>query len=296
MRILISAALVFVFLSVPAAQAQTTNYPTRPVKLLVPFPPGGPTDVMGRLVAQTLSTTLGQQVIVENRPGAGSTLAGKAVATAEPDGYTLLVGSASTLAIGPALFPNAGYDPTKSFAPIAFVASVPYVLIARPDGPAKTIPELVAYAKANPGKLNFGVPNGAPPHMLAAWFRNVTNTDIVIVPYRGAATVITDLMGGQLDLGFETTSVTLGHIHEGKVRALGISAPTRLPEIDDVPTIAESGLPDFNAASWTGIMAPAGTPRPIIDKLNGLINAGLRSSSDAEPLSSTRGGDETEYA
>jgi tripartite-type tricarboxylate transporter receptor subunit TctC len=278
MRILISAALALGLLSVPAAQAQTTSYPTRPVKLLVPFPPGGPTDVMGRLVAQMLSTTLGQQVIVENRPGAGSTLAGKAAATAEPDGYTLLVGSASTLAIGPTLFPNAGYDPTKSFAPIAFVASVPYVLIARMDGLAKTIPELVAYAKANPGKLNFGVPNGAPPHMLAAWFRNVTGTDIVIVPYRGAANAITDLIGGQIDLAFEATSVTLAHIHEGKVRALGISAPSRLPEIGDVPTIAESGLPDFNAASWTGIMAPAGTPRPIIDKLNGLINAGLRST------------------
>jgi len=258
------------------AQAQD-RYPSRPIKLLVPFPAGGPVDVMGRLVAQHLSTSLGQQVIVENRPGAGSTLAGKAAATAEPDGYTLMVGSAATYAIGPTLYPNAGYDPATAFAPIAFVSSVPYVMITRPQAAQRTLPELVAYAKANPGKLNFGIPNGAPPHMLAAWFRNVTATDIVIVPYRGASTVLTDMIGGQVDLGFETTSVTFAHVREGKVRALGVATTSRLPELSDVPTMIEGGVPDFIASSWTGIVAPAGTPRSLIMRLNAEINAGIHS-------------------
>ncbi len=253
------------------------RYPSRPIKLLVPFPAGGPVDVMGRLIGQRLSSALGQQVIIENRPGAGSTLAARAAATADPDGYTLLVASAASLAIGPALYSNIGYDPATSFAPVALVSSVPYVMIAGPKVAAKHVPELVAYAKANPGKLNIGVPNGAPPHMIAAWFRSVTRTDIVIVPYKGASNVITDLMGGQIDLGFETTSVTFGHVHEGKVKALGVATQSRLPELPDVPTMIESGLPDFIASSWTGIMAPAATPKDIIGRLNADVNAALTS-------------------
>jgi tripartite-type tricarboxylate transporter receptor subunit TctC len=272
----LGAIAACLLLGVPA-QAQD-RYPSRPIKLLVPFPAGGPVDVMGRLVAQHLSTTLGQQVIVENRPGAGATIAGKAAATAEPDGYTLMVGSAATYAIGPTLYPNAGYDPTTAFAPIAFVSSVPYVMIIRPQAAQRTLPELIAYAKANPGKLNFGIPNGAPPHMLAAWFRNTTATDIVIVPYRGASIVLTDMIGGQVDLGFETTSVTFAHVREGKVRALGVATTSRLPELPDVPTMAEGGVPDFIASSWTGIVAPAGTPRPLIMRLNAEINAGIKSA------------------
>ena len=167
------------------AHAQEEKYPTRPIRLLVPFPAGGPVDVMGRLIAQRLSSTIGQQVILENRPGAGSTLAARAAAGADPDGYTLLVASAASLAIGPALYNNIGYDPATSFAPIAMVSSVPYVMIAGPSVSARTLPDLIAYAKTNPGKLNVGVPNGAPPHMIAAWFRAATRTDIVIVPYKG---------------------------------------------------------------------------------------------------------------
>lgn len=259
-----------------SAQAQE-KYPTRPIRLLVPFPAGGPVDVMGRLIGQKLSSTLGQQVIIENRPGAGSTLAARAAASADADGYTLLVASAASLAIGPALYNNIGYDPATSFAPIALVSSVPYVMIAGPSVAAKTLPDLVAYAKTNPGRLNIGVPNGAPPHMIAAWFRSVTATDVVIVPYKGASNVITDLMGGQIDLGFETTSVTFGHVHEGKVKALGVATRARLPELPDVPTMIESGLPDFVASSWTGIVAPAATPKDIIGKLNAEVNVGLKS-------------------
>jgi tripartite-type tricarboxylate transporter receptor subunit TctC len=260
----------------PKAHAQE-KYPARPIKLLVPFPAGGPVDVMGRLVAQRLSVTLGQQVVVENRPGAGSTLAARAAATAEPDGYTLLVASAASLAIGPALYSNIGYDPATSFAPIALVSSVPYVMIAGRSVTAKSVPDLIAYAKANPGKLNIGVPNGAPPHMIAAWFRSATGTDVVIVPYKGASNVITDLIGGQIDLGFETTSVTFGHVHDGKVTALGVATQARLPELPNVPTMIEGGLPDFIASSWTGIMAPAGTPKDVIARLNAEVNAALTS-------------------
>jgi tripartite-type tricarboxylate transporter receptor subunit TctC len=273
---LVAGTLSGLCLAAPALAQD--KYPSRPIKLLVPFPAGGPTDVMGRLIAQRLSSTLGQQMIVENRPGAGSTLAGRAAAAAEPDGYTLLLASAATMAIGPALYNNAGYDPLTSFASIGMLSSVPYVMIAGQNVPVNSVPELVAYAKANPGKLNFGVPNGAPPHMIAAWFRAATGTDIVIVPYRGASTVITDLMGGQIQLGIETTSVTFGHVHERKVKALGVATPARLPELPNVPTVVEAGVPDFIASSWTGLMAPAGTPKEIVARLNAELNAGLASS------------------
>jgi tripartite-type tricarboxylate transporter receptor subunit TctC len=255
-----------------AAHAQ--SYPNRPIKLVVAVLPGGPMDVMARLVAQQLSSTLGP-VYVENRAGAGTTLGAKAVASAEPDGYTLLLGNAATNAIGPTLYKSAGYDPLTSFAPVAFVSSVPYVMIASPALPVQTAPELVAYAKANPGKLSFGVPNAAPSHMLAAWFKAITGTDVLIVPYKGAATVLTDLLGGQIQLGFEATSVVLGHLHDSKIRALAAAAPSRLPDLPEVPTMIESGFPDFIASSWTSIMAPAGTPKDIVARLNASINEGL---------------------
>jgi tripartite-type tricarboxylate transporter receptor subunit TctC len=270
-------ALGIVFGAGPGAANAQDKYPSRPIRLVVPFPAGGPVDIMGRLIGQRLSMSLGQQVIVENRPGAGSTIAGRAVATAEPDGYTLLVGSAATMAIGPALYPSAGYDAKKDFAPVGFIATVPYVMVAGLKVQANNVKELIALAKANPGKLNFGLPNGAPPHMLGAWFRDVTKTDIVIVPYRGASGVLTDMLGNQIQLGFETTSVTFGHVHDNKLKALGVATPKRLPELPDVPTMIESGVPDFVAGSWTGLMAPAGTPKEIVQRLNTELNTALAS-------------------
>jgi tripartite-type tricarboxylate transporter receptor subunit TctC len=259
-----------------AGAAQAQSYPNRPIKLVVAVIAGGPMDVMGRLVAQQLSATLGP-VFVENRAGAGTTLGAKAVASAEPDGYTLLLGNAATLAIGPTLYKSAGYDPLTSFAPVAFVASVPYVMIVSPGVPARTVAELVAYAKAQPGKLSFGVPNAAPPHMLAAWFKALTGTDIVIVPYKGASAVLTDMLAGQIQARFETTSVLFGHLQEKKIRALAVATRARLPDLPDVPTMIESGFPDFIASSWTSVMAPAGTPKDIVGKLNASINAGMGS-------------------
>ncbi len=250
-------------------------YPSRPIRLIVPFPPGGPTDVMGRLISAALSDQLGQQVYVDNRPGAGSTLAGKIAANAEPDGYTLLLGSAATFAIGPTLYPNAEYDP-KRFEPVAMVADVPYVMVASPKAPIANFAELIAYAKAHPGKLNFGVPNGAPPHMLAAWFKSLTNIDVVLVTYRGGANVLSDLLGGQIDLAVETSSILLPQLREGKVRPLGTPSPKRLADLPDVPTMAELGVPDFIASSWTGIVAPPETSNAIVDKLNRATNAALK--------------------
>jgi tripartite-type tricarboxylate transporter receptor subunit TctC len=270
-----AAALVILAALAGVTAAQT--YPSRTVRLVVPFPPGGPADVMARLAAQYMTQALGQQVIVDNRPGGGSTLAGREVARAEPDGYTLLIGSAATTAIGPTIYKNIGYDPATSFAPVAFFSSTPYLMVTGPKTPFRTVQDVIAYAKQHPGKLNIAVPNGAPPHMIAAWFRAKTATDIVIVPYKGAANLITDLIGGQIELAFEPTSVTLTHLHDGSMRPLGVATAKRLPELPDVPTMIESGVPDFVADSWIGIMAPAGTPADIVDKLNAAINQSLKS-------------------
>jgi tripartite-type tricarboxylate transporter receptor subunit TctC len=259
-----------------AAPARGQSYPNRPIKLVVAVLLGGPMDIMGRLIAQHLSSAFAP-VFVENRPGGGTTLGAKAVASAEPDGYTLLLGNSATLAIGPSLYKSAGYDALTSFSPVAFLSSVPYVMILSPALPVRTVQELVAYAKANPGKLSFGVPNAAPPHLLAAWFKSLTAIDVLIVPYKGASAVLTDMLGGQIQAGFETTSVLLGHLREKTIKALAVATPARLPDLPEVPTMIESGFPDFVASSWTSIMAPAGTPREIVGKLNAEINAGLAS-------------------
>ncbi len=270
-------AVVLAMIAALSTAALAQPYPARTIRLIVPFPPGGPADVMGRLIAQCLTAQIGQQVIVDNRAGGGSTLGGREVARAEPDGYTLLVGSAATLAIGPTLYSNIGYDPATSFAPVGAFSSVPYVMVTGRKDAARTVKDVIAEAEAHPGRLNIGVPNGAPPHMIAAWFRHATASDMVIVPYKGAAGVITDLIGGQIDLAFETTSVTLSHLRDGSIRPLGVATPKRLPDLPDVPTMIESGVPDFVADSWIGLMAPAGTPAEIIRKLNEAINAGLKS-------------------
>jgi len=259
------------------------KYPSKPIRLIVSFPPGGPLDVMARLTAQYLSGSLGQ-MIVDNKPGAGGTLAGREAARAEPDGYTLLFGSSATLAIGPALYGNSGYDPVKSFTPIAMVSSVPYVMIGATNAPYKTVPELLAYAKAHPGELNFGVPNGAPPHMLAEMFKMQTGADIQVVPYKGASTLITDMIAGRIHGGFETTSVMLAHLQEGNIRGLAVLRAARIAELPDVPTMAESGVKGVEGSSWSGVFAPAGTPPAIVARLRGDIIAALRSPDFAGKL------------
>ena len=243
----------------------------------MPFPAGGPADVMGRLVAQKLSSEIGQQVIIDNRPGAGGTIGSRAAAIAEPDGYTLLLGSSSGLAIGPALYSNIGYDPLKSFVPIAMISDVPYVMIAAPRAPFDNVRELLAYAKANPRRLNFGASNGAPPHMLALLFNALTGADIVIVPYKGASNAITDMIGGQIDAGFEATSIVFGHLQDHSLKALGVVREQRLPELPNTPTLIESGVPGVKGSSWSGLIAPAGTPQPIVERLRQVTVAALKS-------------------
>ncbi|MFL5090981.1 MAG: Bug family tripartite tricarboxylate transporter substrate binding protein [Xanthobacteraceae bacterium] len=277
-RVLVITAMAFGIWASSAVSVGAQSFPSRPIRLIVPFPAGGPADVMGRLIAQELSTRIGPTV-VENRPGAGSTLGAKSVATADPDGYTLLLGSSASLAIGPALYRNAGYDPLTGFVPVAMVSNVPYVMVSRVTAPFTTISGLLAYAKANPGKLNFGVPNGAPPHMLALLFRQLTGVDVTVVPYKGAATAITDLIGGQIDGGFETTSVMFAHLHEGKVRGLAVVTERRLPQLPEVPTMIESGVPELVGSSWTGIMAPAGTPAEIVRTLRSAVVAAVESEA-----------------
>ncbi len=266
-----------VALALPASwPAGAQSYPDRPIRLIVPFPPGGPTDYVARIIGQYLSAHLGQ-VVLDNRPGAGGTIASNAVASAEPDGYTLLYGSSATLGIAPALYRNVEYDPVKSFAPIALVSRVPFVLGVAATVPAHTLAEFIAYARANPGKLNFGATMGTPPHLVGELFKVTTGADILYVPYKGAAQAMTDLLAGQMQMTIEGATTLLPHIASGKVRALAVMSPQRIPALPDVPTMLESGYSGFPSASWTGVLAPAGTPASIVSKLNATINDGLQS-------------------
>ena len=260
-------------LAVRPAAAQ--SYPERPIKLIVPFAPGGPMDTMARLVGQQLNTALGQPVIVENRAGAGGALGSKAVAIADPDGYTLLWGSSGTMSILPELNKKLDYDP-KAFVPVALVALLPHVFVVPPAVPAKTVKEFVAYAKANPGKLNFGASLGTPPHLMGALFKSLADLDITFIPYKGAAPSITDLMGGQTHLQFDALTTLYPLIAEGKLRALAVTSAQRWPALPDVPTMIESGYPTFPQNAWSGVVAPAGTPTAIVAKLNAAINGGLK--------------------
>jgi tripartite-type tricarboxylate transporter receptor subunit TctC len=272
LRLTIASCLVAAGLTVTAS-AQT--YPTKPIKLIVPFGAGGPVDVMARLVAQKLSNSVGA-MIVDNRPGAGGTMGSRAVAVSDPDGYTLMMATSTTMGVSANLYKNLDFDPVKSFSPVALISSVPVVLVVRPSLPIKTVQELVAYAKANPGKLNFGFPTGTLPHLTGELFKLRAGIDVVFIPYKAANATITDLVGGQIDYTFEPASVVLGHINDGTMRPLAVTSLDRLSQIPDVPTLHESGFPGFTSISWSGVVAPAQTPAPIIDKLNAAINAELK--------------------
>jgi tripartite-type tricarboxylate transporter receptor subunit TctC len=271
-----------------AANAHAQTYPSKPIRMIVPFPPGGPIDVMGRLVGDRLSQGLGQTAVIENRPGAGAVIGSKAVASADPDGYTLLFASSGSLAVTPALYKNAGYDPVKSFAPVGSVSIGPLVLAVNPSVPAKTVAELVAHARANAGKLNYGSGLGTPPHIAWGLFKLLTKTDVLYVPYKGAAPAITDLLAGQLHFIIDAPGVLMPHIQQGKLRALAVTSPTRFADLPDVPTMAEAGYPDFVMTFWTGVVAPAGTPAPVVARLNRVINEGLSSNEMKRSLARFR--------
>jgi tripartite-type tricarboxylate transporter receptor subunit TctC len=258
--------------------AQAQSYPVRPIKIIVPTPAGGPVDVIARLTGNYLTAAVGQPVVIDNRPGAGNTLGSKEAAQAEPDGYTLLYSSASGLVLAPMLQRNAGYDSLTSYDPIALVAQSSTILVVHPSVPARSVQELVTYAKANPGKVNFSSGGiGVLPHLIGEWFKSAAGIDIVHVPYRGGGPSINDLVGGQVQMTFEGTSVLVPLIQTGKLRGLATTSRKRIAELPDLPTMEESGFPGFVSTSWTGLLAPTRTPRPVIDRLNAAINEGVRS-------------------
>ena len=259
-------------------EAAAQPYPIRPIKMVVPFAPGG-SDVIARLVGDRIAASLGQPVVIENRPGgAGGTVGTKSVTAAEPDGYTLTLASPGPITVAPAVYKNLDYDPIKQLAPVAMVATAPIVIVVHPGVPAKTLQEFVAYAKANPGKINFASPGfGTSPHLLGELLKQRTGVEIVHVPYRGATPAIVDLVAGQVQMLFDNVRNVQAFIQDGRLRALAVTSERRSPEMPDLPTLAEAGVDGFVGFYWNGVLAPAGTPAPIIDKLNAVINEGLRS-------------------
>jgi tripartite-type tricarboxylate transporter receptor subunit TctC len=264
-------------LALQAGAAMAQSYPTKPVRMVVGFPPGGGTDVVARVIAQKLTEWWGQAVTVENRAGATGTIGADAVVKSTPDGYTLLMGHVNSHGIAPNLFAKLPYDPIKDFAAAAYVGYVPNVLAVHPSVNAKSVKELVALLKASPGKLNYASSgNGSTQHLAGEMFKQLTGTSIVHVPYKGSGDAIKDLLAGVVAMNFDTMPPVLPHVQAGKLRGLAISTPRRLPQLPDVPTFAEEGITGFDVANWYGVMAPGGTPREVVAKLNTDINRAMQ--------------------
>jgi len=269
-------ALLVAALSAFAATALAQSYPSQTIRLVVPWPPGGATDVIGRLMAQSMAPRLGQAVIVENKPGAGGNIGTEQFVRSKPDGYTLVMATSSTNAANPHLYARLGFDPLKDFAPVVFVAEVPNILVVPASAPWKTARELIDDARANPGKLTYGSAGiGASQHLAGALFKNVAKIDILHVPYKGSGPAAADLMAGHLSMMLDTGS--LPHIAGGRLRALAVASKARIAALPNVPTFDEVGLKGMYASAWYGIMAPAGTPRAVVERLNREANAVLQS-------------------
>jgi tripartite-type tricarboxylate transporter receptor subunit TctC len=278
-------AAIALCVSASLGNAQAQNYPARAITLVIPFAPGGSTSIVGRGIADKMSELLGEKVVVDNRPGAGGTVGTKAVAKSDPDGYTLLLGYTGTLAIGPSLYKNVGYDPRKDFAPIGLIGNAPNSLVVNPSFPAKTVAELVAYAKANPGKVNFGSAGaGTASHITGEYFARSAGITLVHIPYKGTGPALTDLLGGHIPMAFAPIPASHPNVTAGKLRALAVTSTTRSGLLPDVPTMVEAGLPGFDASLYYGLAAPAGTPRPIIDKLNKALRDALASDEVKKQL------------
>ncbi len=278
------------------APTRADDYPTRPITLVVPVPPGGSTTIVARIIADKMSQTLGQSIVVDNRGGAGGTIATRAVSKAAPDGYTIALGYTGTLAIGPSLYPSAGYDPRKDFTPIGEIGIAPNTLVVHPSFNVHNVAELVAYAKANPGKINFGSAGiGTVSHVCGEYFAAMADIKITHIPYKGTGPAIVDLLGGHIPMAFAPIPATHEQAKSGKLRMLAVTSAKRSALLPDVPTIAEQGLTGFEAVLRYGLVAPAGTPKPIIDRLNKELNAALKDEEvrkrlaieGAEPLPGT---------
>jgi tripartite-type tricarboxylate transporter receptor subunit TctC len=262
-------------LAASAPASAESDYPNRPITLIVPFPAGGQSDLIARLVTAKMTPKLGQQIVVENRGGAGGNIAAGAAARAEPDGYTLFLGFVGTHGMNPALYKKLPYDPVEDFAPISLLNITPLVLEVHPDFPAKTVQELIDLAKANPGEFSYASSgNGTPIHLSGELFKSMVGIDLVHVPYKGAAPALVDVIGGHVPIMFDNLAPSLEHIRSGKLRALGVTTKERAPSMPDLPTIAET-VPGFETYSWNALFAPAGTPKEIIDQLNAAALAAL---------------------
>ena len=260
------------------AAAQGGTWPARPIRLVIGYPPGGSTDIAGRLLAEALGRRLGQQIVVDNRTGAGGTVGALAVVRAEPDGYTLLLAASPEVSIAPTTMKAMPYDPVKELQPIALVGQVPFFLVVNPSLPASNLQEFITYAKAHPGKLNYSsFGNNTSNHLAGELFKSMTGIDAVHVPYKGSGPSIADLIGGQVQYSFDTPPAVLANVKAGKLRALAVATNQRLPNAPDVPTAAEAGLPGFTAGTWFGLLAPAKTPRAIIERLHAETTALLAS-------------------
>lgn len=265
---LVLTIFAFAF-AIGGAQAQTSNYPERPITMIVTFAVGGSSDVLARSVANAMSQGLGKPIVVENRPGAGGNIGAEAVSKAAPDGYTILFGTNGTLGIGPALYRNLRYNPQKDLMPVGLLHQLPLVLIVNPQVPAKNLGELIAYAKSNPGKLTFASAGiGSASHLTAELFKIAADIDILHIPYKGGGAATADLVSGQVSMMLETIPNALPLARGGQMRALGVTTKERSINAPDLPTFAESGLPKFDVSAWTGLFVPAGTPKAIVDRLN----------------------------
>ena len=277
----IATAVCLAAATLPAA-AQA-DYPNKPVRMLIGFPPGQATDTLGRAVAQKLSQQLGQQFVVENKPGAAGIIATQAAMSSPPDGYTLLISSSGPLAVNPGLYSKLPYDPIKDFTPVAGIAIVPLILVTNPSFPATSLKELVATAKAKPKTVNYASGgSGVTNHLVMEMFRGAAGVDMTHIPYKGGPPAVTDLIGGQVNVMFETSVAVLPFVKQGKLRALAVSSAKRIAAAPELPTVAELGYPGFSGVPWVAIMAPANTPAPIIAKLNGEVNKALNSKEIRE--------------
>jgi tripartite-type tricarboxylate transporter receptor subunit TctC len=290
------AAVAAFLLAILAAPAAAQDYPSRPITLIVPYAAGGGNDLMARTAAEKMSKTLGQQIVIENRGGAGGSIATRQIAKAEPDGYTLGLGGTGTLAINPTLYANVGYDPRRDFAPIGLIATSALVVCVHPSLPVRSIPDLIALANKEPGKLNYAsAGTGSGIHLGTEYFATMAGIKLTHIPYKGSSPALTDLIGGHVAIYFSSLPPAVGLVKEGKVRALAVTSAKRSPIFPDLPTVAESALPGYEAVLHYGIVAPAGTPRPIIDKLSTALRAAVMSEDlksrladdGAEPQPST---------
>jgi tripartite-type tricarboxylate transporter receptor subunit TctC len=288
-------------LALPGIAFAQADYPSKPIKLIVPFPPAGGTDTLSRAIAQSISSNTKWVIVVENKPGAGGNIGLDAAAKSPPDGYTIAMGQTSNLAVNPTLYSNLGFDPVKDFAPIALLSSQPLIVVVSAASPYKTLRDLVEAAKANPGKINMAsAGNGTIGHIGGELFQRRAGIKLTHVPYKGAGPAVTDLIGGSVDTFFGNSQSVGGLVTAGRLRPLAVTAPKRLANLPDVPTVAELGYPGFEAATWSGLVAPAGTPKAIVDRLNAEANRALGSSEMkaklAEEGSTPLGGTPEQFA